>query len=778
MVLNPPERPGRRAWWLALALAAVFLAAHLPFLASTLEDLDSLNFALGVRDFDPGQHRPHPPGYPVFIALGKAARVVLNEPHALAVWAALFGALAAFPLLRLFQALDRLEQGSTGAIDDAPWWSPACLATLVTVVSPLYWMTAVRPMSDSVGLAVSLLAQALLVTGFVRQFHDMPDARGRFDPAVAARSARVILLGALVAGFAIGVRSQALWLTVPLLVVVLASRVGRGAAGALIGSVAWFAAGALAWFVPLIVASGGPTKYLAALGSQAGEDWSGVDLLATHLSSRRLAFGLLDTFITHWAGLGWIVFACAVAGAVVQVIRGRRTLGVLIAAFAPYAAFHLLFQESVTTRYALPLVVPVAYLAVRGVRVLGRWPMRAAVAACVVYSLVRVVPVTVQYSRVGSPASRAIADITAEAARRGPVTLGRHFMFARALEAELDSPAITVIKSRPRQAWQGISTFLATDGRTPLWTLDTPRHANLTNVDPHGRIVRRAYRWPFDVPTFLGGVRPGDVDWIELRDPSWFVMEGWHLTPDTAGIAAATGQGMGNGPIKAMIRPSGDAAVVMIGGRHLGAASDAALAFTLRLGDRTIESWTVTPASPFFLRVLPMPAGALVTDQRWMTLSVEARDVSTGRYSPAGAIEQFGLAPLSRAMIGYAAGWNEQELNTVTGRAWRWSSGRADLQVVSAGGDVTVQIDGESPLKTFGRPSHVTVRCGTRVLFDDQVSADFGWRLRVSGADLAAAGGVVTVTTDQTFRPFDRGENADHRTLGLRVYTVSVTPAS
>ena len=37
----------------ASALAVIFLIAHLAFLPPTLEDLDSMNFALGVRDFDP-----------------------------------------------------------------------------------------------------------------------------------------------------------------------------------------------------------------------------------------------------------------------------------------------------------------------------------------------------------------------------------------------------------------------------------------------------------------------------------------------------------------------------------------------------------------------------------------------------------------------------------------------------------------------------------------------------------------------------------------------------
>ncbi len=53
------------------ALALIFALSHVPFLATSLEDIDSVNFALGVRDFDVAAHRPHPPGYPVYIFLGK-----------------------------------------------------------------------------------------------------------------------------------------------------------------------------------------------------------------------------------------------------------------------------------------------------------------------------------------------------------------------------------------------------------------------------------------------------------------------------------------------------------------------------------------------------------------------------------------------------------------------------------------------------------------------------------------------------------------------------------
>ena len=48
-------------------------AVHLAFLPSTLEDIDSINLALGVESFDVASHRPHPPGYPIYIALAKAS---------------------------------------------------------------------------------------------------------------------------------------------------------------------------------------------------------------------------------------------------------------------------------------------------------------------------------------------------------------------------------------------------------------------------------------------------------------------------------------------------------------------------------------------------------------------------------------------------------------------------------------------------------------------------------------------------------------------------------
>ena len=112
------------------ALACLFLAAHLAFLPPTLEDIDSVNFALGVRDFDVARHQPHPPGYPVFIALAKTSTALCggsDNPRAvtagLAVWSALSGAVLVVLLFLLFRALGPGESaaGGPGGAWPSPW---------------------------------------------------------------------------------------------------------------------------------------------------------------------------------------------------------------------------------------------------------------------------------------------------------------------------------------------------------------------------------------------------------------------------------------------------------------------------------------------------------------------------------------------------------------------------------------------------------------------------------------------------------------------------------
>src|SRR4026209_1431714 len=132
---------------LPAGLALAFLLLPLPYLPSSLEDLDSVNFALGIRDYDVARHQPHPPGYPVFIAIAKAVHLfVPSEARALAPVGVVAGALGVLAMGLLFR---RIEGGREPGV----WW---IAAIVVAMTAPLYWFTAVRPLSDTAGLAAAL----------------------------------------------------------------------------------------------------------------------------------------------------------------------------------------------------------------------------------------------------------------------------------------------------------------------------------------------------------------------------------------------------------------------------------------------------------------------------------------------------------------------------------------------------------------------------------------------------------------------------------------------
>ncbi len=136
-------------------LAFLFVALHLPFLPRSLEDVDSINFALGIRDFDVARHQPHPPGYPLFIVAAKAAHVLIRpEARALATVNVVAGALSILALVVLFSGLTTGSSGS--AARDVP-----ITAAVLAATAPLFWVTAVRPLSDVTGLAAALGVQAI-----------------------------------------------------------------------------------------------------------------------------------------------------------------------------------------------------------------------------------------------------------------------------------------------------------------------------------------------------------------------------------------------------------------------------------------------------------------------------------------------------------------------------------------------------------------------------------------------------------------------------------------
>jgi hypothetical protein len=738
-----------------LVVAVLYLAAHLPFLAPTLEDIDSINFALGLHDYDPTNNRPHPPGYPVYIALGRmslaAVRTISNgvdtariDALALALLSALAGAVTLIAVARVFQAFSK--DGGSAAL-----WAAALFA-----VSPLFWLTGLRPMSDVPGLALATIAQALLL-------HGLEDRRA-------------LVAGALVAGVAAGLRSQTVWLTMPLLLVAMGIRRREGLVWIVSRPVVALAAGVLVWLVPLTVAVGGIGRYVHALGLQAGDDFAAVDMLWTNPTPRHLARALRDTLILPWssAALANIVGAMAAIGAAIMCIRDRRGLVLLVIAFGPYAVFHLLFQDTPTVRYALPLLPAMVFLAMRAASAAGRAAPVLAGALIVAASSVGV-PGGVAYGHSPHPAFSAIGEMRQRATSAPPAAVFAHHALGRPLQVEAAS-TLPVVEPPNRFEWLGMVDYWRGGGEGTVWFLADPRRTDLALIDPQSRHDVTPYRWGVAGRAELGGTRPTGADWYRFHPPGWFAGEGWSLSLEAGGVTAATGKGLDHRPIEAFIRRQSTPMWALVGGRDLAAPNTTPSTIELAIDGRTVDTWRFDPAAnPNFLRIISLPAGILPGAGSYARLVISARAEAAGTGTPPVAIRQFDIQPASVLMYGFGEGWHEEEYDGDTGQRWRWTSDRSVLHIVPPQ-TVEVELRGESPLKYFDKPPIVRVTAGGREAGAFAPSSDFTWRVRVAAADLESSNGVITIETDRVYLPGEAEGTGDTRRLGLRLFDVRVYP--
>src|SRR5688572_19198510 len=702
----------------ALLLSAAYLAAHLPSLAPSLEDIDSINFALGLRDFDPARHQPHPPGSPVYIALGRALLAIVSgigsslsqtaaEALSLSLWSGLAGAVALFAAVRLFDEAAPHHRGAA--------WGAALLAAC-----PLYWLSGLRPMSDLPGLAAALISQVLILQG------------RRERPRLTA--------GAFVAGLAAGIRVQTVWLTLPLLALALIHQRRAGLVGMLRRPVAALAAAGLAWAIPLVIDSGGLEGYLRALGTQAGEDFAWVNMLWLEPTPRRLMFALYETFVLPWGSvaLAMAVGVCAATGLIALAVRDRAGLAVMLLAFGPYAAFHLLFQETITVRYSLPTLPLVTWLAAGGFAVARRYAPLVAT-GFVAASLAASVPVGLAFGAESHPEFLAIAAARERARTAPPAALFAHYSLWRALQA--DPAGLPLVEPRRQYEWMGPVEYWKGGGTGPVWFLADPRRTDLALIDPLA--VQDVTRFPWAVAgrPELGGSRPLGADWYRIAAPGWFAGEGWALTPETGGLAQASAAGPDHRPIEAWVQRRPGPVHLVVGGRHLGEPGDPAAEFELSLDGVVRDRWRLSFDERNFLRFIDIPEG--LTGAGYVQLTIVSRSAGSDVRRAIVGVRQFDIQSADRMLYGFAEGWHEEELDPMTGRRWRWTSERSVIRIKGATGAVRLTLRGESPLRYFDAPPVVRVVAAGRVVAQFRPDDDFEWTITIPAADVARAAAIA-----------------------------------
>jgi hypothetical protein len=539
--------------------------------------------------------------------------------------------------------------------------------------------------------------------------------------------------------------------------------------------------GAAVWFVPLLMISGGPSAYWHALFDQGSEDLGNIQMLWRNHGLRDVADALYYAFVAPWAvwPVAVVVLISACAGVVRLANRHRQALIVVAVAFLPYLVFDLLFQETFTGRYALPLVVPMAYLAVAGLRALP-WDTGLAIALALAMFCAHVGGTSIAaFSRAPAPAFRLLdamrtapVDGTAPVLamdRRESLDLRRPMKWAGA-----SMPAISsTLAAPPQHEWLEAVKYWNSGQNAPVWFVVDPLRTSIDLVE-HGEATR--FRWSLPYPVLLSGARPNEMDWYRVERPEWYVGEGWALTPEAAGVANADRKGPSLAPIEAWISSATFGGAMLIGGRSFEAASQPRL--TVRVGERAVGDIALAPGA--FLQFVNLPGDLIQPAGRpYSSVTVEASRGSRV------AIEQFDASAV-RPLVGFGSGWQEQEFNPRTGVRWRWLSERGELRARLPFKElpsdrreypsIVLHLEGESPLTYFARGSTLTVRVGPRVLHTRTLNTDFTLDLPIDDPGDTAP---IVLETDQVFSPADRGwrKSADRRHLGLRIFKAEIRAA-
>ena len=214
----------------SLLVFGATIATRLPFRARMLYNWDAVQFALALREFDVTKHQPHPPGYVLYVALGKFLNWFVHDPNqSYIVLGIICSALTITVVYLLGTALyDR----PTGAA-----------AALLLMVSPLFWFY------GEVGLTYA--GEALLATTVALLVHRVVVGEERF-----------LYVSAIYLGIAGGFRPTALVLLFPLWV--LGVSWARPALRKVLLAGVVLLLSTLSWFLPMVWLAGGWARYREA----------------------------------------------------------------------------------------------------------------------------------------------------------------------------------------------------------------------------------------------------------------------------------------------------------------------------------------------------------------------------------------------------------------------------------------------------------------------------------------------------------------------------------
>jgi hypothetical protein len=214
---------------LPVSLFLVTVITRIPFASRFLYHMDSVQFALALDNYNITVHQPHPPGYFLYVMLGRLVHLFIDAANDVYIFISiLFSGLTVLAVFYLGKALFDLRGGF--------------LAAVFALSSPNLWFHG--------EVALSYVVEAFLSTAVAYCCWKVYKGEERY-----------IWISAVVLGIAGGIRQNTVVFLLPLWLYSLR----RVPFVKIIASVGILAASCLLWFLPMIRMTGGWHAYTEAL---------------------------------------------------------------------------------------------------------------------------------------------------------------------------------------------------------------------------------------------------------------------------------------------------------------------------------------------------------------------------------------------------------------------------------------------------------------------------------------------------------------------------------
>jgi hypothetical protein len=213
-----------------IVLFLLTVVSRLPFTSKYLYHMDSGHFALALQHYDLVLHQPHPPGYFLYVMLGKLVHLFVSDPNTTFVLISIF--FSGLAVATIYLLGKEMFDARIGAI-----------AALLALTSPNFWFHG--------EVALSYPGEAFFSALI-----------GLLCWRVYQGKAEYLWLSVSALALAGGFRQSSVLFLLPLwLFSVRKEPLRRIFAGlALAGMVT------LAWFIPMVMMTGGPERYFESFG--------------------------------------------------------------------------------------------------------------------------------------------------------------------------------------------------------------------------------------------------------------------------------------------------------------------------------------------------------------------------------------------------------------------------------------------------------------------------------------------------------------------------------